>query len=293
MPLETAQYINSLNSANPVNTDPISDGDNHIRLIKAAVKATFPNITGVVTPTQAQMNYLVGVTSSIQTQLDAKLTKASNLSDLVSATTALTNLGLSANAKSFVTAADNAAMRTSLGLGTAATVNTDTLATAAQGTKADTALQSADVSSNADFTVDTAKAPTRGAVKTWVEAIPPTPDRGLDLIGTIPTPSGGITSLTGLDLTDYKMLFIHFNGINTTNTTNVNLGANGVASSPIFSTTSATGRSIYAVLFLSNGHFWSYETAGAANITNATTIITLKPSSGNFDGGTTYIYGLK
>lgn len=56
MPLETASYINQLDSANPLGSDPIAAGDDHIRLIKAAVKATFPNITGPVTVTQADLN---------------------------------------------------------------------------------------------------------------------------------------------------------------------------------------------------------------------------------------------
>jgi hypothetical protein len=72
MPLETASFINGLNSANPTATDPISQGDDHIRLLKSAVKATFPNLTGAVTPTQTELNYSAGVTSAIQTQLDAK-----------------------------------------------------------------------------------------------------------------------------------------------------------------------------------------------------------------------------
>jgi hypothetical protein len=56
MPLETATYINQLDAANPLGSDPIASGDDHLRLIKAAVKATFPNITGPVTMTQAQVN---------------------------------------------------------------------------------------------------------------------------------------------------------------------------------------------------------------------------------------------
>ena len=56
MPLETATYINQLDSANPLGSDPIAAGDDHIRLIKSAVKATFPNITGPVNLTQAQIN---------------------------------------------------------------------------------------------------------------------------------------------------------------------------------------------------------------------------------------------
>ena len=46
------------------------------------------------TVANVEFGYLNGVTSGIQTQLDAKLVKASNLSDLTSASTARTNLGL-------------------------------------------------------------------------------------------------------------------------------------------------------------------------------------------------------
>ena len=54
------------------------------------------NILDGVTATTAELNYVDGVTSAIQTQLDAKLAKASNLSDLTNAATARTNLGLGA-----------------------------------------------------------------------------------------------------------------------------------------------------------------------------------------------------
>ena len=46
------------------------------------------------TVTNTEFKYLDGVTSAIQTQLDAKLVKANNLSDLTSASTARTNLGV-------------------------------------------------------------------------------------------------------------------------------------------------------------------------------------------------------
>ena len=46
------------------------------------------------TVANVEFGYLSGVTSGIQSQLDAKLVKASNLSDLTSASTARTNLGL-------------------------------------------------------------------------------------------------------------------------------------------------------------------------------------------------------
>lgn len=71
MGLETGTYINSLNAANPLGTDAKSAGDDHIRLLKATIKATFPNITGAVTPTQVELNHVAGVTSAIQSQLNA------------------------------------------------------------------------------------------------------------------------------------------------------------------------------------------------------------------------------
>ena len=64
MGLETATYINSLNSTNPADGDPVSQGDDHIRLIKSAVKATFPNITGAVSLTHAQINALIDILTS-------------------------------------------------------------------------------------------------------------------------------------------------------------------------------------------------------------------------------------
>lgn len=56
MPLEIATTINQLNTANPLGSDPIAAGDDHIRLIKSTLKNTFPNVTGPVTVTQDTLN---------------------------------------------------------------------------------------------------------------------------------------------------------------------------------------------------------------------------------------------
>lgn len=50
MSLETAQYIHQLNSANPSGADKLKDGDDHLRMIKAALLATFPGIKGPLDP---------------------------------------------------------------------------------------------------------------------------------------------------------------------------------------------------------------------------------------------------
>lgn len=63
MGLETATYISGLNASNPVHaTDQVSAGDDHLRLIKSTLLATFPNITGAVTSSHTELNYLDGLT---------------------------------------------------------------------------------------------------------------------------------------------------------------------------------------------------------------------------------------
>lgn len=43
MALESSTFISGLNSSNPTAIDPRSQGDDHIRLLKAVLQATFPN----------------------------------------------------------------------------------------------------------------------------------------------------------------------------------------------------------------------------------------------------------
>jgi hypothetical protein len=75
--LETFTGIWSLNSSNPVGaSDAKSQGDDHLRGIKYTLTYTFPNIVGVVNASDGELNFLVGVTSSIQTQIDAKAPKS-------------------------------------------------------------------------------------------------------------------------------------------------------------------------------------------------------------------------
>ena len=64
MGLETGTYISDLNSSNPAAGDAVNEGDDHIRLVKSTVKATFPSITGAVTSTHTELNLLDGVTAN-------------------------------------------------------------------------------------------------------------------------------------------------------------------------------------------------------------------------------------
>lgn len=66
MALEAANTINQLREEYPTGLDPKSQGDDHIRLIKGAVKRTFPAITGVVTVTHEQINKIADTTQYVQ-----------------------------------------------------------------------------------------------------------------------------------------------------------------------------------------------------------------------------------
>ena len=58
MALETGNFISDLDITNPTATDLKSQGDDHFRLIKKVIKATFPNINAAVRATPAQLNLI-------------------------------------------------------------------------------------------------------------------------------------------------------------------------------------------------------------------------------------------
>lgn len=63
MTIESATYISDLNSSYPEAGTAVADGDDHVRLIKSTVKASFPNITGAVTATHTELNVVDGASA--------------------------------------------------------------------------------------------------------------------------------------------------------------------------------------------------------------------------------------
>ena len=71
MALETGTHISYLNANNPVSTDGLAQADDHLRLIKSTIKASFPNITGAMTATHTVLDGLDGRITALEASLPA------------------------------------------------------------------------------------------------------------------------------------------------------------------------------------------------------------------------------
>jgi microcystin-dependent protein len=84
VPLESATYVTDLVASNPASSDPLSNADDHIRLIKATIRATFPNFTSAaLQSTQAQIDAatLAVDTNGVSILADAGVNFKTNTTD--------------------------------------------------------------------------------------------------------------------------------------------------------------------------------------------------------------------
>jgi len=94
MGLETFNYIDSLNASNPVGaSDQVAAGDDHIRGIKSVLLASLPGVTGAVTSTHTELNYLDGVTGVTGTGNLALSASPTFTGTLTAATLTATTIG--------------------------------------------------------------------------------------------------------------------------------------------------------------------------------------------------------
>lgn len=147
MALETGTFISDLVATNPTGADDRSTADDHLRLVKSTILASFTNISGAMTashtelnkldgctastaelnltdgltPTTAELNFVNGVTSAIQTQLNARQPLDSDLTAI--AALAKTNSNFIVGNGSTWVAESGSTVRASLGLGALAELN--------------------------------------------------------------------------------------------------------------------------------------------------------------------------
>jgi hypothetical protein len=84
MATENASYISEFNTSYPADGDAVGEGGGtttgtgstrgHLNMIKYVLKTQFSGLSGTtaITPSEAELNYVDGVTSAIQTQIDTK-----------------------------------------------------------------------------------------------------------------------------------------------------------------------------------------------------------------------------
>ena len=84
MTVETGSTLNDLDQLNPTGSDNLNEGDNHLRIIKSILKSQFPGSAGngyaqTINANENEMNFLVGVHTLIQSQLDAQQAEIDDL----------------------------------------------------------------------------------------------------------------------------------------------------------------------------------------------------------------------
>ena len=100
MGVETATFISQLSATNPLATDPISEGDDQIRLVKEVLQAQFTSLTAAaVTASAAELNLIDGYTGT---------TAELNTLDVTTQGTSEVSKVLTADASGDVTIADGA-----------------------------------------------------------------------------------------------------------------------------------------------------------------------------------------
>lgn len=88
MPLESATYITDLNESYPAITDDTGQGDDHLRLIKLALKTTLPNFNAALASTPAEID-AVAHTGSLEAEAGSSVAPSINFGKASDATTGL------------------------------------------------------------------------------------------------------------------------------------------------------------------------------------------------------------
>lgn len=260
-----------------------------------------PNLEGgawkidgtAVTPTAAELNFVDGVTSAIQTQINGKQASDATLTALAAYNT---------NGLLTQTAADTFTGRTLTGTTNQITV-TNGDGVAGNPTVAAVVASQAEAEAGTDSTK--LMTPQRAAQAIAALA------NSMTLLGTLTTTSGSVQTLSGLDLTKYKQILVELNGVshNSGSSQTFAFGPSTYAAANGFTTAATSGDLIY-------GQIWASLSSGvgttvanqsgslpasintrsqvfATGLTTASTTISLTLSGGSFDAGSARIYGVR
>ncbi|MBB6253015.1 tail fiber protein [Nitrospirillum iridis] len=85
MPLESASYVTGLDAANPYPTDPTAQGDDHIRMLKAVLLATFPKLSGALNVSQDDLNGLPASITALNSSVSSVTSTVTTLGTTVAA----------------------------------------------------------------------------------------------------------------------------------------------------------------------------------------------------------------
>lgn len=124
MSVESATYVSQLDKTLPTGSDFKSEGDDHIRKVKETLTTTFPNLTGVVSVTAAQLNDVVNKAAKTGDTYTGthSFTGATITVPTASAGTATTAAASTAYVQAAITAAGAAAADLTVNIATAASV---------------------------------------------------------------------------------------------------------------------------------------------------------------------------